>query len=78
MISVRATPSHVSYTKFLNPLYNIFSPHQPAHRIARTLAHTHVCFERVTSTVENDLIPPYSQTQQAAGAKTLSIYYKAF
>ena len=46
---------NVSYTQFLNPLYNIFSPCQPAHRLARTLPHTHVCFERVTSTVENDL-----------------------
>ena len=56
---MRATPCNVSYTQFLNPVYNIFSPHHPAHRLARTFLHTHVCFERVTSTVENDLYTPY-------------------
>ena len=37
----------------------VFGPRQPAHRIARTLLHTHVCFERVTTEVENDHRTPY-------------------
>ena len=41
-ISRCATPCHVSYTQFLNRLYNIFSPSQPAHHIARTHLRTHM------------------------------------
>ena len=36
-ISRYATPCNVSYTQFLNPLYNIFSPRRPAHRLEREL-----------------------------------------
>ena len=45
----------------------VFGPRQPAHRIARTLLHTHVCFERVTTEVENDHRTPYGRDGRTGG-----------
>jgi hypothetical protein len=49
----------VSYTQFSKPEPCLFSPPLPAHRIARTRPHTLVCFERITTEVENLFWIPY-------------------
>ena len=49
----------VCYTQNLNSLFHGFSPCQAAHRIARTLLHTLICFERVESKFCIRLSTPY-------------------
>ena len=51
-------PAHVSYTQNLKLVSLSFSPRQHAHCTPRTLASTHVCFERLTTEVENHLSTP--------------------
>jgi len=41
------------YTQNLKSVAYLFSPHQHARCIPRTRPHTHVCFERATTEVEN-------------------------
>ena len=45
----------VSYTQISKRDPYLFSPPLPDHRIARTRPHTHVCFERITTEIENHL-----------------------
>ena len=52
-------PAHFSYTQNLKSVAYLFSPRQHARCIARTRAHTLVCFGPVTTEVENRLSTPY-------------------
>jgi len=45
-------PAHVSYTQHIKVVSLSFSPRQHAHCTPRTLASTHVCFERLTTEAE--------------------------
>ena len=51
-------PAHVSYTQKLESEAYLFSPRQHTRCIVRTRPHTHVCFERLTTEVENTTAPP--------------------
>ena len=51
-------PAHVGYTQNLKLVSLSFSPRQHAHCTPRTLASTHVCFERLTTEVENHRSTP--------------------
>ena len=52
------TASVRRYTQNLKLVSLSFSPRQHAHCTPRTLASTHVCFERLTTEVENHLSTP--------------------
>ena len=57
-ISRCAPTASVRYTQNLKLVSLSFSPREHAHCTPQTLASTHVCFERLTTEVENTTPPP--------------------
>ena len=65
-------PAHVSYTQNLKLVSLSFSPRQHAHCTPRTLASTHVCFERLTTEVQNHLYGTLSIKSEYHGDSVLN------